>query len=455
MQDSRPASSEQTQENTQTLGDTVRVVVQIPSLEDGSGDKRSNSPLRKIQSVAEDDKTDIVTTQIKQPQTLVPDPDADFQARYLKLKYLAWNWVMNYFSDITPKTEGSLDLLHLAHTSPQLMEYANWISCCGQKRTWEDVFDEQRALLVYGILGKMLEVHVFGHEMFGADEEQLRELRELDMELVNKDGTSFLLFGLALFGECQRLIYLPGFYRQRCRAHRILTFLPFLETPPPGFHHSLTALHASFMELLSPLLPKSSPPELQSQLLAILLNAASLSVSMRRERNVVYHWETHPAVGDLFESESMHILNKTEHREEDDWRRNTDLEVVTMAGWPSCVAYRPNADGGKKDDGHQMKQRIGKKAELGINRIGRAEVCVTFGSAIKPLSVEPENWLGKRLRVEMTERDEVQKAKDKNAAITKKVAGVGVAVSAILGLEYVVGHPWILDEVMGYLGSFI
>ena len=45
---------------------------------------------------------------------------------------------------------------------------------------------------MYGILGKMLEVHVFGHEMFGADKEQLSELRELDMELVNRDGTSVL-----------------------------------------------------------------------------------------------------------------------------------------------------------------------------------------------------------------------------------------------------------------------
>ena len=41
---------------------------------------------------------------------------------------------------------------------------------------------------MYGMLGKVLEVHVFGHEMFGADGEQVRELRELDIELVNRDG---------------------------------------------------------------------------------------------------------------------------------------------------------------------------------------------------------------------------------------------------------------------------
>lgn len=152
----------------------------------------------------------------------------------------------------------------------------------------------------------------------------------------------------------------------------------------------------------------------------------------------------------------MHILNKTEHREEDDWRRNTDLEVVTMAGWPSCVAYRPNADDGKEDDGQEKRRKKkGKKAKLGINRIGRAEVCVTFGKAIKPLAVEPENWLGKRLRVEMTERDKVKSARDKKAAITRKVAGLGAAVTAVMGLEYAVGNPSILEEVMGYLGSFV
>ena len=202
LQDSRRSSRVQTHENTQIPGDTVQVVVQIPRAEDGSGDKKSNGPRGKIQSdVQKDDETHIVTTQFSRPQKFAPNPDADFQARYLKLKSLAWNWVQNHFSDSTPETKQPLNLLHLAHTSPQLMEYANWISCCGKKRTWEDVFNKQRAKLVYGILGKMLEVHVFGHEMFGADQAQLRALRELDLELVNRDGKPsfrpFSFFSLA------------------------------------------------------------------------------------------------------------------------------------------------------------------------------------------------------------------------------------------------------------------
>ena len=190
---------EPTQGDTRTLGDTVQVVVQKPSLVDGSKHKGSNSSKAKIENVVENDGTDIVTTRIErpeQPEMQAPNPDADFYRRCLEVKSLAWTWVQKYFSNITPEAKTSLNLLQLAYTSPQLMEYANWISCCGQKRTWEGVFNEQRAMLVYGILGKMLEVHVFGHEMFGADENQLRALRELDIELVNTDGSSFLPFFL-------------------------------------------------------------------------------------------------------------------------------------------------------------------------------------------------------------------------------------------------------------------
>lgn len=198
MQDSPTSPRKQTQGDTGPSGGTVQVVVQTARFGKGTGERTSNSSKRKIEAVADDDdddETDIVTTHIVQPaQKRVPNRDAEFKTRYLEIKSLAWTWVKESFSDITPKAKSSLDLLHLAHNSSELMEYANWISCCGQKRTWEGVFNEQRALLVYGILGKMLEMHVFTHEMFGADKEQLRELRELDMELVNRDGTLFSFF---------------------------------------------------------------------------------------------------------------------------------------------------------------------------------------------------------------------------------------------------------------------
>lgn len=122
--------------------------------------------------------------QRQQQQQIGASKDAEFTGRYLALKSSAWDWVITYFSTATHE----LDLLHLAHkTSPQLMEYANFISSCGDK-TWEHVFHKQRATLVYGILGKMLEVHVFGHEMFGAAESQLAGLRAMDLKLIDEDG---------------------------------------------------------------------------------------------------------------------------------------------------------------------------------------------------------------------------------------------------------------------------
>lgn len=216
MKDSPASPRTQIKGDTGPPGDTVQVVVQTPSLGDGTGDATSNSLKRKNEAVAEgeddddddDDEIDIFTNHIVQPsQKRTPNRDVEFKNRYLEIKSLAWTWVKKNFSNITPEAKSSLDLLHLARTSPQLMEYVNWISCCGQKRTWEGVFNEQRALLVYGILGKMLEMHVFTHEMFGAEKEQLRDLRELDMELVNRDGTHpfpsspfFLLLPLQLSG---------------------------------------------------------------------------------------------------------------------------------------------------------------------------------------------------------------------------------------------------------------
>lgn len=210
---------DQTRGNGQTSDDTVDVVVQMPSVAEATGDKSSNGPRREPDTTAEegDEETDIFATHVGRGQIPTRDQDAAFRARYAEIKRLAWTWVQKHFPAVDPGAKRRLDLLRLAHTSPQLMEYANWVSCCGQKRTWEGVFAEQRAQLVYGMLGKVLEVHVFGHEMFGADREQLRELRELDTELLNKDGTClfpFLFFyffpaPLRTVGMFQRLIYTP------------------------------------------------------------------------------------------------------------------------------------------------------------------------------------------------------------------------------------------------------
>ena len=182
---------ENIRDNAVPPSETVQVVVPELNLKDGSKDKTNKIPERNLNTVADATDTGVVTARSKprQKPTPNPDPDADFKIHYVEIKKLAWKWVQKYFSDVDPEAKRSLDLLHLAPTSPELMEIVNWISCRGRQGTWESVFNERRALLVYGVLGKVLETHVLTHEMFGADREQLRELRELDMELVNRDGT--------------------------------------------------------------------------------------------------------------------------------------------------------------------------------------------------------------------------------------------------------------------------
>ena len=206
MHDNLVSGVQQTLETAGPSGhNAVPVVEPVSGTVDGSirgqaSNHNDNKVQQEIESLAEyyDETGHFLTMTTTQTSIPGADTDADFKSFYRQIKALAWTWVQDYFSDVDPEAKISLDLLHLAYTAPQLMEYTNWISCCGPKCTWEDVFNEQRAQLVYGILGKMLEVHVFGHEMFGADKDQLRDLKELDMELVNRDGNTFFCFPSAL-----------------------------------------------------------------------------------------------------------------------------------------------------------------------------------------------------------------------------------------------------------------
>lgn len=125
--------------------------------------------------------------------TDLADKDEEYKQRYLNLKATAWHWASTYFpppTSIPGSSQSPLNLTNLCHSSPQLMEYANYISVCTDTSTWEDVFDKQRTFLVYSILGKLIDVHIFGHEMFGATDEQLHTLRAADEESIMDDGTS-------------------------------------------------------------------------------------------------------------------------------------------------------------------------------------------------------------------------------------------------------------------------
>ena len=140
-------------------------------------------------------QVDVVETTTKAAKTKPKsDPtlslsDTEIKTHYLALKASAWKWATTHFSSVptSAKLSPTLNLLHLAETSPELMEYIDYISAGGDS-SWEDVFHEQRVPLVFGVLGKILEVHVFGCEMFGAAEEELGILRERDTDMPDADG---------------------------------------------------------------------------------------------------------------------------------------------------------------------------------------------------------------------------------------------------------------------------
>ncbi|KAL8708180.1 MAG: hypothetical protein Q9225_007642, partial [Loekoesia sp. 1 TL-2023] len=115
-----------------------------------------------------------------------PKSDAVYRNRYQALKSAAWDWAKEYFSD-APESSPPLNLMHLATASPVLMDYINATTSSPQSGDWEQLFQMKRPEMVYSILGKVLEMHVFGTELFGATPEQEAVLRSKDYEMLDSD----------------------------------------------------------------------------------------------------------------------------------------------------------------------------------------------------------------------------------------------------------------------------
>lgn len=350
------------------------------------------------------------------------DADTAYTARYTDLKSLAFQWCSTHFPPPPPPpTSPSLSLPTLAHTSPQLMEYANYISAC-TRHPWSHIFTTQRPFLVFGILGKMLEIHVFGAEMFGGTPAQIAELRALDEESVMGDG----------------------FERQRVRAVMIEAFLEGGKGKgvegrvlPVDFVPALAELQGRFMKMVAPLLTTSSSPSeeqaMQNSLSRILFAAATLSLSTRSEAHTIYNFHTHPAIGSLYSGSTSEIIDRDseteqiESEDEDEDRgiddvKAMEMRVVTMAGWPSLVSYRVNEGRGagrekgkglfddenwgdeeeEDDDGDGGVGEIYQGPYMDINVVGKAPVLVERGDNVTPaMNREGGTWLGPSLRQEV------------------------------------------------------
>ena len=143
--------------------------------------------------------------------------DADFERRHKSLKDAAWQWASENFppspssfsndkngaangatttavanasssSSSSSSSRRISDVLQLCKDHPQLAEYVNFLASCPRDQTWEDFFNTRKTFLAFAVLGKVLEVHIFGQEMFGASEAQVKVLRALDLEMMHLDG---------------------------------------------------------------------------------------------------------------------------------------------------------------------------------------------------------------------------------------------------------------------------
>ncbi|KAL8774077.1 MAG: hypothetical protein Q9209_001185 [Squamulea sp. 1 TL-2023] len=349
------------------------------------------------------------------------DPRIQWEHRdyYDSLRDDAWKWAKKFFHC---ETLAPLDLMELATTQPELMEYINSTTSSPKSTDWETLLNKRRAEVVYAILGKVLDVHVFGEEMFGATAEQKRMLRSGDMSTRDDDG----------------------FTRQKSRASTIDSLLPQPHSLPPNFLSSLQTLQGQLTSLLTPLLPplddhKYQHPDFHPfshQLLTLLLSAANLALAIRRIPNKIYYFVTAPSPGTDFDDEEMTALNA---KDMDIASGVKDIvpfmgtgkirHIAGITGWPACVLYRSVLSG---DDEEQKK--MGVRTEV----IAKADVYVSLEAVRAKAGEASEERNGRKtLRGEMWYRSRlVEDEAEKERLKVKRrmdVAGAVMAVAVIGG----------------------
>lgn len=338
------------------------------------------------------------------PQPLLPRTDADFEDRYRELKAAAMNWVKQHFSKEFAKPLTALDLVQVSNKTPELIQYINFIASSG-KDSWEDIFVERRIALVYGVLGKVIEIHVFGEEMFGANDRQRTTLRGIDVEMLNLNGQRLLQSISPEMHLADFHSFYIGFTRQHVRAGTINAFLSAHDRAlPPEFVSSLVRLQVCLSALVSPFLGSPPPPKFHHDLSRILFLAAKLSLDMRREPATIYY-VTSIASSGAFEPRFTEILNPQQLAEAEPWHEDYEEPVIRVAAWPSIFAYRPgNGREGGEEDGFRTR------------RIGKSEAYVKWGSLIPfrmrahhtttyPANSEPNT----SLRVFLTQQQQQQR----------------------------------------------
>lgn len=107
---------------------------------------------------------------------LVPRTDGEFAHRYNDLLIGIFKWSSKYFSYEEPNYDlAKLQKYHL------LISYIDLIAVARDPNThWKNVIETLTPRLVMALIMKIIQIHIFGLELFGASQSQLEILRSAD-----------------------------------------------------------------------------------------------------------------------------------------------------------------------------------------------------------------------------------------------------------------------------------
>ncbi|KAL8709679.1 MAG: hypothetical protein Q9220_005619 [cf. Caloplaca sp. 1 TL-2023] len=357
--------------------------------------------------------------------------DAEYRERYRALRSACWEWAKTSFDAVTePPTP--LYLMELAESSPVLAEYINSCTSLPQGTDWERHLDERRPEIVYSILGKALEMFVFGQELFGTKDSDREKLQDLDWEKLDEDG----------------------FQRQRIRAAEINKMLdaPTM-TLPSDFNSEIQTIHHQLLTLLSPLLPHSeslfSSDDFSVPFFKILFLAAKLHLDIRRDPAVIYYFVPAPAPGSQYDYEEMQIINEdsvktrmSDPETVDKVRTGQVNRIATVTGWPGLVAYRRIPPLGYEDDERTLHPDF--QSGVTTHTLALADVVIDFfepGSNQNTTKRRRKSQQHSSLRAELSSRanerdrkDEVHK--ERMRKLSAAAGAVTTAFVAALGISW-------------------
>lgn len=128
------------------------------------------------------------------PQPEHPRPDIYFETETRSLKHNIKRYCKEYYGyEITEEERNNFSLEYLASRNTALMNFVEFVADGGDN--WKDIFTNglYRRNLVYGVLCFALQRWVFSHTMFGATEDQLFSVQNIDTHFLMKDCKSSIV----------------------------------------------------------------------------------------------------------------------------------------------------------------------------------------------------------------------------------------------------------------------